>query len=137
MSINGMKQHNTHMHHIKLKSTILTGAILALSAGCGISSSGQDSGPLQNTLPIGGKLLEQNKESGLLNIDDVEGNLDERSLDIFRKSLEWYAAETDLGLEHFIGMTARQSVDLVNCIKTSPPESQDGCLQADHSSASK
>ncbi|WKD49694.1 hypothetical protein [Microbulbifer spongiae] len=77
-----------------------------------------------NTLPEQGPVLQYDPESGLTNLAQVKAGLQERDLDKFNRSLDWYGTESHFGIERIDGKTARELVDLVNCLKKNEPNQQ-------------
>ncbi|MCP4340785.1 MAG: hypothetical protein GY799_18325 [Desulfobulbaceae bacterium] len=112
----------------KLFILLLVVAYSLMLAACEIEESRPSYNPIENTLPKGGELIKWSQDQGLLNISNVEENLNNENRKIFSKSLEWYATESDLGFEHLSGKTAKQTVDITNCLKTTTPESQKNCV---------
>ncbi|MEJ2455373.1 MAG: hypothetical protein P8103_14625 [Candidatus Thiodiazotropha sp.] len=108
---------------------LILAATLTLMAACDMEESRPSYSPIQNTLPAGGKLIEWDAENERLNIEQVKAELDEENGAIFSKSMDWYATESSIGFERLHGKTARQAVDLINCLKTATPEKQTSCLE--------
>lgn len=78
----------------------------------------------ENTLPEQGATLQYDPEDGLTNLDRVKAGLQEGDLTKFNRSLEWYGTESHFGLEKIGGKTARELVDVVNCLKQNEPNQQ-------------
>ncbi|WP_250462049.1 hypothetical protein [Microbulbifer litoralis] len=78
----------------------------------------------ENTLPDQSPTIQLDPEAGLANMDQVTAGLKGDDLSKFNRSLEWYGTESHFGLNRIEGKTARQLVDLVNCLKQEAPELQ-------------
>jgi hypothetical protein len=103
--------------------------VLVVLTACDIEESRPDYSPIQNTLPAGGMLIDWDEENVHLNIEDVMKGLDEKSKAVFSKSIDWFATESEMGFEYLDGKTAKQAVDIINCLKKAPPDKQKGCLE--------
>lgn len=79
----------------------------------------------ENTLPAHGPTIQHDPEAGLVNLDQVTAGLEGDDLTKFNRSLEWYGTESQFGLDRIEGNTARQLVDVVNCLKQETPERQE------------
>lgn len=95
----------------------LCSILLALSLSACSLEERPDYGPLINTLPSGGPTLEYNPDTGLDNVDAVTANLEAPQTQVFMKSLDWYGTESTFGLERLDGLTAKRTVEVVNCLK--------------------
>ncbi len=117
------------MPNIKRLLPVVLASVLVLLAACDIEESRPDPAPIQNILPAGGRLIEWNPTTAQLNIEEVKAGLEAESGEVFTKSMDWYATESDLGFEYLKGKTAKQVVDMINCLKEAPPDGQKGCVQ--------
>ncbi|OMH39406.1 hypothetical protein [Motiliproteus sp. MSK22-1] len=85
--------------------------------------------PLENTLPPGGPTIQYDPDSSFKNIDKISATLSDEDSKKFGRSLGWYGTESDFSLEKIDGKTARQSVEIVNCLKQAETkEQQAGCF---------
>lgn len=103
-------------------------SLFLISPACQTKESRPPYDSFENTLSMGGETIQWSRNDGFLNIVTIENNLSGKNLFIFSKSLEWYATESDLNPEYLSGKTAKQVVDIVNCIKKNEPESQRSCV---------
>lgn len=91
---------------------LITIAIL----GCSLEERPSQSA-LNNTLPNGGTAIEYSSDKSFTNIDKVTANLSADQAEIFNRSLGWYGTESNFDLARLNGKTARQVVEIVNCLK--------------------
>ncbi|MCL6272182.1 hypothetical protein M3P05_19870 [Sansalvadorimonas sp. 2012CJ34-2] len=85
---------------------------------------------IENTIPDGGLTIDYDPNNTLTNIPDIESQLSEDHQLIFNESLSWYGTEANFGFEYIHKKTAHELVEIVNCLKTTPPESQKtNCLK--------
>ena len=82
-----------------------------------------------NSIQAGGIAIDYDPESSLTNISKISSELGEKEADIFNKSLAWYGTESDFGFDKIHSKTARQLVNIVNCLKVTEPKSQVKCFQ--------
>lgn len=102
--------------------------IIVLLASC--SSHDQESDEIfPNTIPAGGTAINYDPESSLINIPKISSELGEKEDFIFSKSLAWYGTESDFGFDKIHSKTARQLVNIVNCLKVTEQNSQLKCFQ--------
>lgn len=85
--------------------------------------------PLQNNLPSGGPLINYDPDVSLTNIAEIEEFLDEDDEETFNKSLSWYGTESEFGFENIHNKSAKQLVDIVNCLKVNEPGKQEKCFE--------
>ncbi|BFM15699.1 hypothetical protein R50073_18820 [Maricurvus nonylphenolicus] len=83
---------------------------------------------IENTLPAGGVAIAYDPASSFTNIPEVQEALTEEQKAVFTSSLSWYGTESNHGLEKLSGKTAKQLVDIVNCLKTSDSQQQERCF---------
>lgn len=83
---------------------------------------------LENTLPEGGPTVEYDPATSFTNIDQVTTNLNAPNAEKFNASLGWYGTESSFGLMKLDGKTAREVVDIVNCLKKADKEQQPACF---------
>ena len=86
-------------------------------------------GVLLNPIQAGGIVINYDPNSSLENIPKIISILNEQEADIFNRSLTWYATETEFGFEYIHLKTARQLVNIVNCLKVTDKESDSLCFQ--------
>ena len=72
---------------------------------------------LINPIKAGGAVINFDPDSTFTNIPEITESLSEREGEIFNKSLAWYGVESDFELERLHSKTARQLVNIVNCLK--------------------
>lgn len=109
----------------------ITFAILLAVAIVGCSLEERPSpNVLENTLPEGGPTVEYDPATSFTNIDQVTSNLNAPNAEKFNASLGWYGTESTFGLEKLHGKTAKEVVDIVNCLKNSEKvEQQSACFE--------
>jgi len=101
--------------------------ILGIS-GCTYHESRPSYEPLDNIIVSGVKTMQWSKSEGLLNVDELEGELDENEKKVFSNSLEWLATESNISFSLLKNMTAAQIVGIANCLKTNIGKSNDVCI---------
>lgn len=107
----------------------ITLAILLSIAAVGCSLEEHPSQTvLENTLPEGGPTVEYDPATSFTNIDQVTMNLNALNTEKFNASLGWYGTESSFGLVKLDGKTAREVVDIVNCLKKAEKEQQSACF---------
>ena len=99
-----------------------------LTVGCDLEQH-RAYAPIENTLPSGGLTVQYDPDSSFKNIDKISATLSDEDSQKFNRSLGWYGTESDFSLEKLDGKTARQSVEIVNCLKRAgTKERQAGCF---------
>jgi hypothetical protein len=83
----------------------------------------------QNNIPAGGIGINYDPNSSLTNITEIQSQLSEADEKVFTASLSWFGSESDVGFDRIHGKTAKQLVDIVNCLKTTEPDQQSACLE--------
>ncbi len=72
----------------------------------------------KNTLPTTGTKTIYFANDGFVNIDTLNNELSKKQREIFSSSISWYATEAELALTELNNKSARQIVDIVNCLKS-------------------
>lgn len=85
--------------------------------------------PITNNLPPDGKTIVYDPDSSFTNIEAISRELSVEQAQTFNKSLEWYGTEASLGLDRLHGRTAKETVDIVNCLKVTKPDNAENCLK--------
>ncbi|MEJ2691755.1 MAG: hypothetical protein P8166_01575 [Candidatus Thiodiazotropha sp.] len=116
---------------LALSTAISFFAVFVLLTACDIQEKRPSYRPLKNSVSSGDLLIQWSKEQGLLNIDDIEARLSDEDRQVFSQSLEWYATESDYGVERLAGKSAKQAVDAINCLKVALPENPQSCMNGD------
>lgn len=111
---------------VKLMKYILP-LVLVLTACSEHDSPSYD--VLLNPIKGGGVVINYDPNSSLENIAEIVSTLNEQEANIFNSSLSWYATESEFGFEHIHLKTARQLVNIVNCLKVTDKESDSFCFQ--------
>lgn len=107
-----------------MKKLLILIFLSCLNFGCELEERSSYA-PIANTLPEGGATLEYDpNKNSLKNVDAVRASLGGDDAQKFDSSLSWYGTESDFGLEKTSGKTARQLIDIVNCLKQSPTKDQ-------------
>ena len=83
---------------------------------------------IENTLPQGGPTVHYEPSSGLSNVGEVSDHLTDSDALKFNASLGWYGTESVHDLKRLDGKTAREVIDIVNCLKVAEKESQIACF---------
>lgn len=83
---------------------------------------------IQNDLQSGGPIIKYDPNSSLTNISDIQEYLSKKDSEIFTESLSWYGTESNHGLNKIHNKSAKELVDIVNCLKTSIVSEQDKCF---------
>jgi len=100
----------------------------ALVLGCS-----QDEHPsyesIENILKSGGPTINYGPNSSYTNIAEVQNSLGEKESEIFTKSLSWYGTESNFNLDRMHNRSAKELVDIVNCLKTSETNVQEECFK--------
>lgn len=112
-----------------MKKFLILIFLSGLNFGCELEES-PSYALIENTLPEGGAALEYDpNENSLKNVDAVRAGLSGEDAQKFDSSLSWYGTESDFGLEKTSGKTARQLLDIVNCLKqASTRDQQEACF---------
>lgn len=84
--------------------------------------------PITSDIAGGGPRLEVNADGEPVNMQTLIASLDEAGADTFNQSLSWFGTESQLPLTSLDGKTAKEVVDLVNCLKASTGGA-DSCLE--------
>lgn len=109
-----------------MKSTLLFFLIFIIVLGCSTEERPSYES-MENILPSGGVII-YDPDSSFMNIPEVQEGLTEQQKAVFASSLSWYGTESEYGLDKLEGKTAKQLVDIVNCLKTSAPQEQEYCF---------
>lgn len=117
---------------IKLKEKLMRKHLLILfiltfQVGCSLEERPSYE-PLQNSIPSDGIAINYDPNSSLTNITEIQSQLSEADEKVFTASLSWFGTESDVGFDRIHGKTAKQLVDIVNCLKTTAPDQQATCL---------
>ncbi|KAA5607204.1 hypothetical protein F1188_00070 [Roseospira marina] len=72
---------------------------------------------LNNTVPAGGPTLQVDPTTGPANIAQLTAGFSEAEAAVVEQSLAWYGTESRFALSRLQGSTARDLVDVVNCLK--------------------
>lgn len=107
---------------------ILTIIFVTLLLGCS-QDEHPSYKPIENNLPSGGPSINYDPNSSLTNISDIESFLNEKDATVFARSLSWYGTESNFGFEYIHNKTAKELVDIVNCLKISDPNNQKECFK--------
>lgn len=107
---------------------ILVLNVFCFVAGCEPQESRPSYGPIKNTLKEGGLTIKWDESGGLVNVPEIEKKLTDNEKEIFNQSLEWLATESDVNFSYLSGKSAKQVVEMSNCLKLTKPESSDKCL---------
>lgn len=91
--------------------------------GCSLEEHPSQS-VIENTLPKGGPTIAYAPENSFTNIDEITATLSKNHAEKFNNSLGWYGTQSNFGLAKLEGKTARQAVDIVNCLKGFENEEQ-------------
>ena len=94
--------------------------VILATMGCSVKESRPTYGILENNVPTDSIRIEWNIDGGLVNINNIEKSLSPESKATFSRSLGWYGTEGQHSLEKLNGLTAKQLVDVVNCLKSKP-----------------
>ena len=78
---------------------------------------------IENTIPNSSLTLKWSQSNGFENQNKVLKSLNRNNKKIFSQSLSWISTESNIKLEILNGKSAKQFVDLVNCLKTNKSES--------------
>ncbi|MBM7074362.1 hypothetical protein JQC92_20435 [Shewanella sp. 202IG2-18] len=70
-----------------------------------------------NILPVYGTRSEYTPTDGFINLEVMESELNTESEIIFKESVSWYATESDFPFTKLNNKTAKEIVDIVNCLK--------------------
>lgn len=108
------------------KSIVLT--IMFLALGCS-GDNFPSYEPINNTLPNSGIKINYDENSSLTNIQEIQEQFDSKNSEVFMKSLTWYGTEANYGFNYIHGKTAKELVDIVNCLKTSNISKQEKCFK--------
>lgn len=84
---------------------------------------------LPNSIRAGGTAINYDHQSTLINIAEITSELGEKDGVVFNKALAWYGTESDFGFDRIHTKTARQLVNIVNCLKVTDKESKPLCFQ--------
>jgi hypothetical protein len=84
---------------------------------------------LPNSIRAGGTTINYDSQSSLTNISEITSELGEKDGAIFNESLSWYGTESDFGFDRIHSKTARQLVNIVNCLKVTDKENKPLCFQ--------
>jgi len=112
----------------KYIALIFAASFAIVIPACDMEDPRPDYDPMTNNIPEGGELIEWHTEQGLLNIADIEKDLGIKNRETFSQSIGWYATESNVGFDRLSGKTARQAVDMINCLKTTVLKNQKKCL---------
>ncbi len=106
--------------------------ILSVFVGtsCKIEESRPTYDPISNDLPSEGTLIKWDQKDGFTNMKEVENSLNSKHRVKFNNSMSWLATESDLNLSLLSGKTARETVDIANCLKTSNPNTANKCVHS-------
>jgi len=115
---------NIHKLSVKYSFLIICVSLYA----CSSEESRPKYDPFKNTLVEGGETIKWNKNQGLVNIDNVEKMFYPKDKKIFSASLEWYATESNYSFNKLSEKTAKQTVDIINCLKSTDLNKQDNCF---------
>lgn len=112
-----------------MKYIALALLLLVTAVGCSMEEHPSQT-LIENNLPVGGPQIKYDPESSFINIDQVTENLNASHSEKFKASLGWYGTESTFGLEKLHGKTAKEVVDIVNCLKKSEKvEQQSACFE--------
>jgi len=106
---------------------LITFIFISVLIGCS-GDSFPSYAPLENTLPESGLKIDYNPSGSLTNVQEIQNQLNDKDSEIFIKSLSWYGTESNFGFDYIHGKTAKELVDIVNCLKTNSPEKQKACF---------
>ncbi len=114
------------IHKLSIKYSFLI--ICVFLYACSIEESRPKYTPFKNALLEGGETIKWKKNQGLLNIDNIEKMLSSKDKKIFSASLGWYATESNYSFNKLSGKTAKQAVDIINCLKSTDLNKQGNCF---------
>ncbi|NNG01443.1 MAG: hypothetical protein HKM93_18790 [Desulfobacteraceae bacterium] len=100
----------------------------ALIIGCS-QDEHQSYVPIDNILKPGGPAINYDPNSSYTNIDEIQKSLSDKESEIFNKSLSWYGTESIFKLERMHNKSAKEVVDIVNCLKISELSNQEKCFK--------
>lgn len=107
------------MRHLLILSSFI--AMLVLVAGCRSSThsdiDSHHNKSYVNTLPEGGIKSRYTPKQGFMNLEAMKESLDRYERAIFDKSISWYATESEFSFTKIDAKTAKEIVDIVNCLK--------------------
>lgn len=107
---------------------ILPVIVIALIAGCSPDEHPSYE-PIENNLKPGGPTINYDPSSSLTNVSEIQDYLNENDSTIFTKSLSWYGTESNFGFNKIHNKNAKELVDIVNCLKINPSNTQDKCFK--------
>ncbi|MET1257549.1 hypothetical protein [Aliikangiella maris] len=110
-------------NNIDVAIRFLISLILLVTVSCQLEERPSDA-VFENSLPIGGIVIQFIPNEGLKNIDQITQTLKKENVKIFNQSLDWYSTESDFPLSKLDGKTAKQLVDIVNCLKVANEQRQ-------------
>jgi len=82
----------------------------------------------ENNIPDGGIKINYDPETSLTNISEIQQQLNKNDEQVFISSLTWYGTESEFGFDYIHDKTAKELVDIVNCLKTTQPNLQQSCF---------
>jgi hypothetical protein len=91
----------------------------------------------QNNIPPDGIRINYDPDSSLTNIEEINSELKGDDKDVFTKSLAWFGTESEYGFEMIHGKTARELVNIVNCLKKTSPKEKSKCITKSSKSTPK
>lgn len=110
-----------------MKNITLAILLSVATVGCSLEERSSQT-VLENTLPEGGPTVEYDPATSFTNIDQITTNLNASNTEKFNASLGWYGTESNFALVKLDGKTAREVVDIVNCLKKAEKEQQPACF---------
>lgn len=86
-------------------------------------------GVLPNTIRAGGTTINYDPQSTLTNVAEITSELNKEDGMVFSQSLAWYGTESEFGFDRIHSKTARQLVNIVNCLKVTDQKSKPLCFR--------
>ncbi len=91
---------------------------------CGVDEEKPSYKEIENTLPDSKLVIKWSRAKGFENQSEIFDSLMDIDRDKFSQSLSWVVTESNIELPSLNGKTAKQLVDITNCLKTSTIESK-------------
>ncbi|WP_444996419.1 hypothetical protein [Aliikangiella sp. IMCC44359] len=110
-----------------MKNIILVMLLSIVVVGCSLEEQPSQA-VLENTLPEGGPTIKYDSATSFTNIDQITSNLSAPNAEKFNASLGWYGTESNFGLMKLDGKTAKEVIDIVNCLKKAEKKQQLICF---------
>ncbi len=91
---------------------------------CSVNEERPNYNIIENTIPNSNLVIKWSKSLGFENQNKILSSLGEKDREKFSQSFSWVSTESNIKLATLNGKSAKEFVDLVNCLKSSKLESE-------------